>query len=115
MYQVRLAIAGGTSRGMWILFVIVSGMGAFFVSYLTAAQSDAADQSPPRGRQETQISVLGSAILLAFIALGFYSLIQFRTFRSEQEVVIEGGRFVGNVSGYQNSGYSFLFFPTAPL
>jgi len=52
-------------------------------------------------------------ILLAFFIFGMYSLLVFRAglFSTEGEKLILDGRFVGDISGYQNGGYGFLFIP----
>jgi len=112
-YVIRLELSGGIPRGLWILLVIVLGIGVFFWAYLRQSAAQSSFKTMPLSGEATPLHLLGVLILIFFLAFGFYSLVQFRTFSAEQEVLITGGRFVGNVTGYQNNGYVFLFFPIA--
>jgi hypothetical protein len=108
--QIRLALAGGIERGMWILLVILLGMAAFFTVYLRTSYQPVTWRLPP-GTVSLNLSNL--AILGVFIVFGMYSLIVFRAGLSPggDQALIIGGRFIGETTGYQYTGYIFLFVP----
>ncbi|MEW6284999.1 MAG: hypothetical protein AB1509_02115 [Chloroflexota bacterium] len=108
--QFLLALSGGIERAFWVLLLILMGIAAFFVTYLRTSYRPVTWKLPP-GPLSLNLPAL--FVLLAFIAFGMYSLLVFRAglFPVEGEKLILGGRFVGNITGYQNGGYGFLFTP----
>jgi hypothetical protein len=108
--QFLLTLSGGIERAFWVLLLILMGIAAFFVAYLRTSYRPVTWRLPP-GPLSLNLPAL--FVLLAFTAFGMYSLLVFRAglFPVEGEKLILGGRFVGNITGYQNGGYGFLFTP----
>lgn len=108
--QFLLALSGGIERAFWVLLLILMGIAAFFVAYLRTSYRPVTWKLPPGPLSWNPPSLF---VLLAFTAFGMYSLLVFRAglFPVEGEKLILGGRFVGNITGYQNGGYGFLFIP----
>lgn len=108
--QILLALSGGIERAFWVLLLVLMGIAAFFVAYLRTPFRPVTWGLPP-GPLQVNPPVL--FILLAFMAFGMYSLLVFRAglFSMGGEYLITGGRFLGDVTGYQNGGYGFLFVP----
>lgn len=108
--QALLALSGGIERAFWVLILVLIGMAAFFAVYLRTSFKPITWGLPP-GPVQMNLPVL--FILLLFFAFGMYSLMVFRAglFSIEGEKLILNGRFVGDVTGYQNGGYGFLFVP----
>ncbi|MEJ5310871.1 MAG: hypothetical protein WHX52_13990 [Anaerolineae bacterium] len=107
-YRICLAIAGGTERGLWILGVALSGMTAFFWAYLRTKPG----KITWRLRDDTfTFPMVAFAVL--FGAFGVYSLLSYRAFVVDtgRELAFEGGRHVGQVTGYESSAYRFLTIP----
>lgn len=107
-YNVMLQISGGFERGLWILFVIICGIMAFFVAYLRTKLVIITWRL-----QSNRFTLPMLAIMAGFFMFGIYSLLTQRALvvPSEREKIIESGRFVGQVTGYENSGYLFLIVP----
>jgi hypothetical protein len=108
LYYQRLAIAGGTERGLWILFVALVGIAVFFWAYLRTRPV----QVNWRLSDDTfSLPMLLTALL--FMAYGIYSLLTQRALvvNTGRETVIDNGRFTGQVTGYENAGYMFLMVP----
>ncbi|MBN2503230.1 MAG: hypothetical protein JXB38_20805 [Anaerolineales bacterium] len=112
VYRINLELSGGTERGLWILFVLLAGMAAFFTAYLRAHPRVITWRL--RGNRVTLPMLAGGAVFALF---GIYSLLTRRAqvVDTGQELVVEGGRFVGQVTGYENAGYLFLVVPLAVL
>lgn len=108
--QFLLALSGGIERAFWVLILALMGIAAFFAAYLRTSYR-AVTWRLPLG--PLQMNPPALFILLAFTAFGIYSLLVFRAglFSVEGEKLILGGKFVGNITGYQNGGYGFLFVP----
>jgi hypothetical protein len=108
VYRIRLFIVGGTDRGYWILFVIVVCITIFFFSYLHTKPSS--NRVNPREVRFTPPMVLAYFI---FTLIGVYSLVIFRAsiITTKRDLLVEGNRFTGEVTGYESSGYMFLFIP----
>lgn len=108
--QFLLALSGGIERAFWVLLLILMGIAAFFVAYLRTSYRPVTWSLPP---PPLSLNLPSLFVLLAFTAFGMYSLLVFRAglFSVEGEKLIRGGRFVGNITGYQNGGYGFLFVP----
>lgn len=112
LYELHLAIAGGTERGLWILFVLLLGMTFFFIAYLRTSVKKAA-----RRLKNDRISMPALLSVLPFLGLGIYSLVSQRALIVDtgREKIIDGGRFTGQVSGYEDAGYLFLVVPILML
>lgn len=108
--QFLLSLSGGIERAFWVLILALMGIAAFFIAYLRTSYNPVTWGLPP-GSPSFNLPAL--LVLLAFTAFGIYSLLVFRAglFSVEGEKLILGGRFVGNITGYQNGGYGFLFVP----
>ena len=107
-YRLYLLLGGGVERGLWILTVTLLGIGTFFVVYLCTSPGKL---SLPRASQTVSFPMVLAA--LPFVFFGLYSLLTQRAYVIEvgRAAVIEAGRFTGEVSGYENSGYLFLVVP----
>lgn len=108
--QILLALSGGVERAFWVLLLTLVGIAAFFVAYLRTPFRPVTWGLPP-GPIRLNLPVV--FLLTAFAVFGMYSLLVFRAglFSTEGETLILGGRFVGDITGYQNGGYGFLFVP----
>ncbi|GAB4403117.1 MAG: hypothetical protein OHK003_30840 [Anaerolineales bacterium] len=108
--QFLLALSGGIERAFWVLLLTLMGIAAFFVAYLRTSYRPITWGLSP---DSLSLNLPALLVLLAFTILGFYSLLVFRAglFSVEDEKIIVAGRFVGNITGYQNGGYGFLFVP----
>lgn len=108
--QILLALSGGLERAFQVLLLVMMGIAAFFVAYLRTPFKPVT-WGLPAGPVRLNPPVL--FILLVFVIFGMYSLTVFRAglFSTEGENLILGGRFVGEITGYQNGGYGFLFVP----
>lgn len=113
-YQIALDVSGGMERGVWILLMALAGMGAFFIAY-GRTRPAARAMGLLAGEQPLNLGML--SVMLAFLGLGFYSLLSFRAglLNRPGEVIIEQGRFVGQVSGYEQVAYLFLIVPSLYL
>lgn len=113
-FQTRLQIAGGVERGLWVAFAILVGIAVFFTVYLRTTL-----RTVRLGvhRETPLVTPFFFYWLVLFIGFGLYSLLASRaglaTWQGEQ--IIVGGRFVGDVTGYQNAGYVLLMYPTLLL
>ncbi len=109
-YQIRLDIGGGAGRGFWIIFVLFSGILVFFLAYLRTPY-----HIYTLGIDETKTPFILIALLwlLIFGGFGTFSLLASRSGLASwgAETVIQSGRFTGEVTGYQYTGYIFLIFP----
>ena len=108
--QVLLALSGGVERAFWVLLLVLMGVAAFFVVYLRTSFKPITWGLPPG---PVELSLPALFVLFVFVVFGMYSLLVFRAglFSTEGETLILEGRFVGNITGYQNGGYGFLFVP----
>lgn len=108
--QILLALSGGIERAFQVLLLAMMGVAAFFVAYLRTPFRPVT-WGLPAGPLHLNLPAL--FILLVFAIFGIYSLLVFRAglFSTEGENLILGGRFVGDITGYQNGGYAFLFVP----
>ena len=104
------ATTSGESRALWILLVCIVGTIVFFLSYFRTTYKPVTWKIKTQRYYFTDISYV---ILFFFIAVGFYGLIVFRAgiIQHTGSVVIEGGRFVGDVTGYHHIAYMFLYLP----
>ncbi len=113
-FQIRLQVSGGGGRGLWVALVIFIGITVFYAAYLRTVPRpvDLGVQ-----RDTPFVTPFFFYWLVIFIGFGLYALLASRaglaTWQGER--VIEGGRFVGSVTGYQNAGYMLLFYPTLLL
>lgn len=112
--QIRLVISGGGERSIWILGEVLLGITIFFLVYFHTTYRPITWKLS-KGFPKPNLLIL--AILTAFTAFGFYSLLVFRAglVSAGGEMIIEGGRFVGDITGYQYKGYMFLFVPVILL
>ena len=106
--ETRLAVSGGVPRLQWVTFMIVMGAacfyGAYFNTRLKPVTSGVRDDRLPAG---TWI-----IMTLALLAAA-YAIIMFRgSFAvTRDQVVIEGGEFTGDVTGYQYVAHMLALFP----
>ena len=109
--NISLKASGGVSRGIWILFVASIGIIIYFYTYLYAKPSSFTFYLKPKYQPITLFILI---TLLVFISVGLYSLLTYRAslIGDVSGVIIEQGRFVGNVTGYEFIAYQFLFVPT---
>jgi hypothetical protein len=109
-YQIRLEYSGGAGRGWWILAVILTGIAIFFLAYLRTVY------------RIVTLGMIGKSTpalpffppwLLLFAGFGLYALLASRAGLTSWggERLIVSGRFVGDITGYQNVGYMFLIYP----
>lgn len=106
-YGFYLSISGGINRGIWILLITFVAIMVFFLSYFRT-QSTVMDFR----LKYKNLSIPMILMSLVFIGFGIYSLLAYRALILKTgEVIIEEGRFVGDVTGYEYIGYKFLFVP----
>lgn len=111
-YEPRLAIAGGAQRGIWILIVALFGMTAFFVTYLRSRSGIVTWRL-----QGDRLSTAGLVCMGLFIMIGLFSMLtlRFPVFSTGREVEFGmgelNGRYVGQVTGYEDAAYMFLLVP----
>ena len=112
VYRSSLSLAGGVERGQWILFVLLLGMMAFFLAYLRTSAKPVVWRL-----QGDSVSLPMFAGMVLFIVLSLYSLFTQRSLvvATGRATIIESGRFIGEVSGYENAGYMFLIVPILML
>ena len=108
-YDLALAIAGGEQRALRIGLVACVGISVFFLVYLRT-------HTRPVTWGLASSSQFTPAVwffLLACIAAALPSLIIYRAgaFGGTENVLIEQGHFIGNVTGYQYSGHMLLLVP----
>lgn len=108
-YDTYLDVSGGYWRGLWILSMIVIGIMIYYMVYLKVTMKTVRWQL----KQSNQISPIQTGILIFFVLIGLYSLVVFRSnlISTADILVIEGGRFTGEITGYQYSAYMLLFIP----
>jgi len=112
-YDVALSIAGGERRAAWIGLVTCVGISTFFLIYLRTRTR------PLTWRLERSAQLtpfIWFTILLA-ISLALPSLAVYRAglFGGTEDVVIDLGRFSGDVTGYQYSAHMLLLVPAVFL
>lgn len=108
-YQIQLEISGGVFRGLWIMFVVIVGISLFFAAYLKTTYRPVNWGLHPRPEWIRPGQIL---LLLPFIAFGAYALITYRADVSNlQDIVVEGGRFIGNITAYEYQGHILLIVP----
>jgi hypothetical protein len=112
-YEVRLLIAGGIPRGLWILMANSVGITVFFVAYLRSLSRPVTW----RLSKDKLFSPLVVYVMAVIVAVALYSLLAYRTGVGSRatERIIAQGRFVGQVTGYGNTAHIFLFVPVAFL
>ncbi len=108
--NIYLAASGGISRGIWILVVASLGIIVYFSVYLHTKASTFAFYLRPNYQPMTLFVLI---TMLVFISVGLYSLLTYRTnlLGDISGVIVEQGRFIGNVTGYESISYQFLFVP----
>ena len=108
-YDLALAIAGGEQRALRIGLVACVGISVFFLVYLRTRTRPITWGLAP----SSQLTPLVWFFLLACIAVALPSLVIYRAgaFGGTENVVIEQGRFTGEVTGYQYSGHMLLLTP----
>lgn len=111
-YHIDLALSGGLARGEWIGFVAIMGIIVFFVSYLRASTRPVTWGL----RYNAGAGPLGIVLMVCLLAAAAYCLLAYRVGAiSGAYVEMEGGRYVGQVTGYENSAHLFFFIPVAAL
>jgi hypothetical protein len=103
----RLAVTEGLLRMVWVTFCVAVGIAVFFFAYFRTAPSSSSlglsQDWPPGTWLVISLALAGAA----------YSLIYFRgAFGLEQvPTEIKGGKYVGQVMGYQAVMHHFANFP----
>lgn len=112
LYQKALSLSGGIDRGYWITIVATTGIMVFFASYFLTRY-----KKVDWGIKSNKISPPALFVLFLFSIFGIYSLLSQRANIIDvgREAVVVGGQFTGDVSGYENAGYAFLFLPIIML
>lgn len=111
-YSMHLFLAGGIERGEWILFVIVIGILVFFTTYQQTRFTKIT-----WGLKEDVFNIPMRFVVALFVAFGSFSLIAYRSSAvfTRGELIIQDGRFAGQVTGYENAGYLFLYVPIVSM
>lgn len=113
-YDIRFSLVGGAEHAMRITWVIAIGIAAFYLIYfrtpLKAIRLNTTIRPSPR-------SPLFLLWMIVFLGFGIYALLASRAGVASWngETTIVGGRFTGQVTGYQNAGYMFMVYPTILL
>ena len=112
-YDIALSIAGGERRATWIGLMTCVGISTFFLIYLHT-------RTLPitwRLTRSTKLSPLIMFMILVYISLALPSLLVYRAglFGGTGNVIIEQGRFSGDVTGYQYSAHMLLLVPAVFL
>ncbi len=104
----RLAVTEGVSRLQWVTFMITVGIGCFFSVYLNTRCKPITlklrDDCLPTGSWIIMILALLAAIYALILFRGPFSI-------SQDNLLIEGGRFTGDITGYQYVSHMFALFP----
>lgn len=113
-FQVRLVAGGGFQRGLWVLVVIFIGIMFFFSSYLKTSFKTIDFGLKNETFLKNPFFIYW---LILFVGYGIYSLLASRAglISWQGEEVISHGRFVGDVTGYQNVGYMLMIYPILVL
>jgi hypothetical protein len=110
LYLKPLSYTEGLPRLITITGCLVLGSGAFFASYLRTRPGQVHFHLPPSGWPRGTWLV----VLLSLLGAG-YSLIAYRGFfgytAGSEPLLIEGGKFVGQVIGYAYVMHTFALFP----
>jgi len=111
-YDSVLQMADGPGRALWITCVTLVGIASYFWVYMHAKE--------PRplpglfGRSEQAAFTAPQRLVLLFaIAIGLWSLVQFRSGFFQSDIVSVNGRTLGGANGYQYTAHLFLFVPVA--
>lgn len=113
-FDLRLQVSGGEERGEWVALVIFIAILVFFTTYLNA-KAKVVTFGPPE--ESLWASPLFFLWFMFFLSYGGYSLLATRSGLAtwSGDKIIIGGQFLGDITGYQNAGYVFLFVPTLLL
>lgn len=108
LYERNILLSGGVKHGFWVLFLVLLGITLFFIFYIKTRSNT---QNWNLRNNKFNIPML--LVSLIFSIFGIYSIISQRSLlvTTSKTKIIEGGRFVGEVSGYEHSGYFFLVIP----
>ena len=104
----RLAVTEGLSRLQWVTFLIVVGTAGFYSAYFHTRF-----KAVTLGLRDDQLPA-GTWIIMALALLAAaYAMVMFRgSFAvARDQVMIEGGEFTGEVTGYQYVAHVFALFP----
>jgi oligosaccharide repeat unit polymerase len=114
-YHRNLLIAGGMPRAEWVGLVLILGLSAFFITYLVTGSSSYTWGMEKEKEEEMTLPML--LTLAGFLGVATMSLLIYRTgfVQGGQDVSIQGGRFVGNATGYEYVADTFYFVPTIYL
>ncbi len=110
--ETRLAVTEGVSRLLWVSGCVQLGLAAFFGAYLKTGL-----RPVTLGLRDRRLSGVAWLLLALSLAAAAYSLIMFRgSFAAAKcRVVIESGRFTGDITGYQYMAHLFALYPLALL
>ncbi len=105
-----LNLSGGPRHALWITFVIVIGILVFFIVYFrTHPKSIKLPHSINPSPKYPRFWLW----LFLFLGFGGFSLIASRSGITSWggDATVISGRFSGEVTGYQQNGYVFMFYP----
>jgi hypothetical protein len=110
--ETRLAVTEGIPRLLWVTFCIAVGMAAFFGTYFKTGL-----RKVTFGLNDNRLPPGAWLILALALLAAAYALIKFRgSFAtSTHQVLIEGGKFTGDIVGYQYMAHMLALFPLAFL
>lgn len=112
-YEINLSIAGREARAAWIGAVICLGISVFFIVYLRTKAAPVIWNL----KHPTRYPPTVWYFVLLCLAVGLPALLTFRIglFGGAQNVLVDQGRFVGEVTGYEYSAHTFLLVPAVFL
>ncbi|MEM4204148.1 MAG: hypothetical protein QXS54_08780, partial [Candidatus Methanomethylicaceae archaeon] len=113
LYEINLTIAGREARATWIGVVICVGISVFYLVYLRTKAAPVTWKLKHPVRYPPTVWF----VVLISLAVALPALLTFRVgfVGNQQNVVIEQGRFVGEVTGYEYSAHTFLLVPAVFL
>jgi hypothetical protein len=108
-YEMHLYLSGGSARWLWVLAMIMVGIIVFFVSYMHTKHKQVSFNI----MLMPKIAINVYIIMSIFSIWGFLSLLYFRSqLFNIDGLVMKGGHFSGDVTGWQYVAHLFLFIPT---
>jgi oligosaccharide repeat unit polymerase len=114
LYRIRLGVAGGLGTGEWIAFVAIVGILTFFIAYLRTSSGPVKWKLRP---DDDRLTLPMKLLLFGFISFAFLALLRYRTgiLSTSRSLIIEGGRFSGEITGYEFTAHNFVFVPVVFL
>lgn len=106
--ETRLAVTEGVPRLLWVTCCISVGLAAFFGGYLRTGR-----RQVTFGLREQPLTAGTWLILALALAAAAYALVKFRgSFATAgYQVVMESGKFTGDITGYHYVAHLLALFP----